>query len=227
MAILMTVLLSFSLDLCIVIWCFIIWSWTLSQMIQRIFLTELRTIRYIFAISDKHGRACMWTYNYLTYLKIFDKYRVDTVKKACVARKHVKIISKNILSDIIYHWINYMHIIWSRTSVFNPVSTHFVSKTSSRGCKAVRKKESDISNVHLHPAALSKSSSSSPFIFYPFLLGFASNSFVLHKDIGRRFATSSIAKTAKLRYIKNFFLLTPSLFFPVLSVLVIFWACTI
>lgn len=147
---------------------------------------------------------------------------------AHIDRKHVKVISRNILSDIIYHWINYICIIWSRTSVFNPVGTHFVSKTSSTGWKAVRKIESDISNGHLHPAGLLKSFSSSAFTFYPFLLGFASNSFVLYKDIQRRFVTSRIAKTGKLHYIKNFFfLLVPFLFFPILSVLAIFWSCTI
>lgn len=86
----------------------------------------------------------------------------------------------------------------------------------------MRRKESDISNVHLNPAALTKSFSSSAFAFCPFLLDFVSNSFVLYKDVWRRFVNATIAKTAKLHCIKIFFLLTPSLLFPVLSVLVIF-----
>lgn len=64
--------------------------------------------------------------------------------------------------------------------------------------------KSAISNVHLHPEALSKCYSSSALTFYPFLQGFASNSFVLYKYIWR-FLTSSIAKTAELNHVKNSF----------------------
>lgn len=74
-----------------------------------------------------------------------------------------------------------------------------------------RGQESAISEVHLHPLALWKAFSSSAYTFYPFLLNFASNSVVFYKDIQRSFITSSIAKPAKLHYIKIFFLLTPSL----------------
>lgn len=145
---------------------------------------------------------------------------------ACIDRKHSKIISRNILSDKIYHWIDCIHIIWNTTSLFNPVSTHFISKILSLGQRALRKNECDGSDIHLHLAVLSE-----VFFFfsmsYTFLLGFASNSsFVFYKDIWRMFATSNVAKTAKLYYI--FFFCSHLLsFLPIFFSTSHFWACTV
>lgn len=60
-----------------------------------------------------------------------------------------------------------------------------------------KKGSSDIFNVYLHPSASSKSISSSAFTSSPFLMDFVSNSFVLYKDIQRRFVTSRTAKATK------------------------------
>lgn len=114
------------------------------------------------------------------------------------------------LSDKIYHWINLIHIIWSTTSLFNPVSTYFISKILSPGQKALRKNVYDGSDIHLQPAVLSEIFFFFS-MFYTFLLGFASNSsFVFYKDIWRMFATSNVAKAAKLHH--NFFFFSLALF---------------
>lgn len=60
------------------------------------FLAELRIIRHIFAVFYKHYHAHTHSYNYSTYIK--SSKNVDTVKMACIKRKHIKIISRNILS---------------------------------------------------------------------------------------------------------------------------------
>lgn len=65
----------------------------------------------------------------------------------------------------------------------------------------MKKKESDISNVHLHPGALSKSFSSSAFTFYLFLLGFASYHFYPLQGYSEKVCNFSIEKTAKLHSI--------------------------
>lgn len=119
MAILMTILIFFP---CTVIWCFIIWSWTISQILQHIFLTEQRIIRHIFAVSPKHYHAYMPSYNHSTYGKSSVKCRNS---ENGMYRQHIKIISRNILSGVIYYWINYMHVTWSRIHVFNSASTHY------------------------------------------------------------------------------------------------------
>lgn len=68
----------------------------------------------------------------------------------------------------------------------------------------------DGSDIHLQLAVLSEIFFFFS-MFYTFLLGFASNSsFVFYKDIWRMFATSNVAKAAKLHH--NFFFFSLALF---------------